>query len=106
MYVTHDQQEAMTLSTMVCVIDRGRLQQYAPPLRMYKNPANMFVADYLGNPSMNFLDGHLSKDGTLRFGDMDSRISASMMVKPSPTAWTRWSLRSSARRTPAMRSIS
>ena len=106
MYVTHEQQEAMTLSTMVCVIDRGRLQQYAPPLRMYKNPANMFVADYLGNPSMNFLDGHLSKDGTLRFGDMDSRISASMMVKPRPTAWTRWSLRSSARRTPAMRSIS
>ena len=65
MYVTHDQQEAMTLSTMVCVIDRGRLQQYAPPLRMYKNPANMFVADFLGNPSMNFLDGHLFKDGTL-----------------------------------------
>ena len=46
-YVTHDQQEAMTLSTMVCVIEKGRLQQYAPPLPMYKNPANLFVAEFL-----------------------------------------------------------
>lgn len=70
----------MTLSTMVCVIDRGRLQQYAPPLRMYKNPANMFVADFLGNPSMNFLDGHLFKDGTLRFGGMEAQFEVSNAV--------------------------
>ena len=75
-YVTHDQQEAMTLSTMVCVIDRGRLQQYAPPLRMYKNPANVFVADFLGNPAMNFIDGHLSNDGTLSFAGMKARFEA------------------------------
>ena len=81
-YVTHDQQEAMTLSTMVCVIDRGRLQQYAPPLRMYKNPANVFVADFLGNPAMNFIDGHLSRDGTLRFGGMEARFEAFNAVSP------------------------
>ncbi len=73
-YVTHDQQEAMTLSTMVCVIDKGRLQQYAPPLQMYNNPASVFVADFLGNPSMNFVDGHLFEDGALAFGGIQARF--------------------------------
>ena len=69
-YVTHDQLEAMTLSTMVCIMDGGKLQQYAPPLRMYNSPANLFVADFLGNPSMNFVQGHLEKSGLLDFGGM------------------------------------
>ena len=73
-YVTHDQQEAMTLSTMVCIIDRGRLQQYSPPLQMYKNPVNLFVADFLGNPSMNFIDGHLYQNGALSFGGIRAKF--------------------------------
>ena len=73
-YVTHDQQEAMTLSTMVCIIDKGRLQQYAPPLQMYNSPNNLFVADFLGNPSMNFIDGHLSENGTIAFGGICARF--------------------------------
>ena len=73
-YVTHDQQEAMTLSTMVCVIDKGRLQQYAPPLQMYNNPASVFVADFLGNPAMNFVDGHITGDGVLTFGGIGVRF--------------------------------
>ena len=73
-YVTHDQQEAMTLSTMVCVIDKGQLQQYAPPLPMYNNPANVFVADFLGNPAMNFIDGHLTGEGELTFGGLRARF--------------------------------
>ncbi|MBR6220446.1 MAG: ABC transporter ATP-binding protein [Clostridia bacterium] len=73
-YVTHDQQEAMTLSTMVCVIDKGRLQQYAPPLQMYNNPASVFVADFLGNPAMNFIDGHITGDGMLTFGGIGVRF--------------------------------
>ena len=73
-YVTHDQQEAMTLSTMVCVIDKGRLQQYAPPLQMYNNPASVFVADFLGNPAMNFIDGHITGDGVLTFGGIGVRF--------------------------------
>lgn len=56
-YVTHDQLEAMTLATKVCLMNEGVLQQYAPPLDVYKHPANLFVADFVGNPTMNFLRG-------------------------------------------------
>lgn len=55
-YVTHDQLEAMTLATRVCLIKEGILQQYAPPLEIYNNPANTFVADFVGNPTMNFVE--------------------------------------------------
>ena len=54
-YVTHDQLEAMTLSTRVCLMETGVLQQYAPPLEIYNKPANMFVASFVGNPTMNFI---------------------------------------------------
>ena len=73
-YVTHDQLEAMTLSTKVCIMETGVLQQYAPPLEMYNNPANLFVADFMGNPTMNFIDGELSADGTISFGGMKARF--------------------------------
>lgn len=56
-YVTHDQLEAMTLSSKVCLMETGVLQQYAPPLTMYLRPSNLFVADFMGNPTMNFVDG-------------------------------------------------
>lgn len=55
-YVTHDQLEAMTLATRVCLINEGILQQYAPPLEIYNNPKNLFVADFVGNPTMNFVE--------------------------------------------------
>ena len=54
-YVTHDQLEAMTLSTKVCLMDTGVLQQYAPPLEIYGHPANLFIAEFVGNPTMNFI---------------------------------------------------
>ena len=56
-YVTHDQMEAMTLATRICLVSNGVLQQYAAPLEVYNRPANLFVADFVGNPSMNFVDG-------------------------------------------------
>ena len=56
-YVTHDQLEAMTLSTRTCLMKEGFLQQYAPPLEVYNEPANIFVADFVGNPTMNFMAG-------------------------------------------------
>ena len=56
-YVTHDQLEAMTLATKICLIEKGVLQQYDPPLTVYNQPANLFVADFIGNPTMNFIDG-------------------------------------------------
>jgi len=54
-YVTHDQLEAMTLSTKICLMNEGNLQQYAPPLTVYNSPANLFVADFVGNPAMNII---------------------------------------------------
>ncbi|MCR4626980.1 MAG: ABC transporter ATP-binding protein [Treponema sp.] len=56
-YVTHDQLEAMTLSTKVCLMKTGVLQQYAPPLTVYNKPANMFTADFVGSPTINFVSG-------------------------------------------------
>ncbi|GHV39785.1 sugar ABC transporter ATP-binding protein [Spirochaetia bacterium] len=56
-YVTHDQLEAMTLSTKTCLMKEGIVQQYAPPLEVYNNPANAFVGDFVGSPTMNFIDG-------------------------------------------------
>lgn len=53
LYVTHDQAEAMTLGDRVAVLDQGRLQQVAPPQQLYEQPANAFVAGFIGNPPMN-----------------------------------------------------
>jgi multiple sugar transport system ATP-binding protein len=54
-YVTHDQTEAMTLSSKVAVLSDGNLQQLAPPQEIYKRPANQFVAGFVGSPQMNLL---------------------------------------------------
>ena len=64
-YVTHDQMEAMTLATKICLINNGVLQQYAAPLEVYNHPKNLFVADFVGNPSINFIDakGTQMEDG-------------------------------------------
>ncbi|GAB3669240.1 ABC transporter ATP-binding protein [Halopiger thermotolerans] len=56
-YVTHDQVEAMTLGDQIAVMNDGKVQQVGPPTFVYSNPRNMFVADFLGSPSMNFLEG-------------------------------------------------
>lgn len=55
-YVTHDQMEAMTLATKICLINNGVLQQFDAPLTVYHQPANTFVADFVGNPSINFIE--------------------------------------------------
>lgn len=61
-YVTHDQLEAMTLSTKVCIMEKGALKQYAAPLEMYDKPSCLFVADFIGVPTMNFIDASLDKE--------------------------------------------
>jgi len=58
-YVTHDQVEAMTLATRVAVMRGGRIQQVGTPGEVYARPANMFVAGFLGSPSMNFIAGEI-----------------------------------------------
>jgi multiple sugar transport system ATP-binding protein len=63
-YVTHDQAEAMTLSDRLVVMRLGRVQQVGTPLEVYNHPVNMFVARFLGSPSMNFVPGTVvSMDG-------------------------------------------
>ena len=66
-YVTHDQMEAMTLATQICLINNGVLQQYQAPLDVYHHPANLFVADFVGTPSINFVEakGSQQQDGSL-----------------------------------------
>ena len=58
-YVTHDQTEAMTMSDRIVILDQGEIQQVGTPEEVYANPANLFVADFIGSPSMNFADVHL-----------------------------------------------
>jgi multiple sugar transport system ATP-binding protein len=70
-YVTHDQTEAMTLGDRVAVMRAGELQQVGTPKELYENPVNLFVAGFIGSPSMNFMAGEL-KDGkvSLPLGDV------------------------------------
>ena len=65
-YVTHDQMEAMTLATRICLISNGVLQQYDAPLTVYNRPNNTFVADFVGNPAINFMNarGTQQADGS------------------------------------------
>ena len=62
-YVTHDQVEAVTLGNIIVVLRDGRVEQMGKPLELYDRPANMFVASFIGSPSMNFLKGHLDASG-------------------------------------------
>lgn len=80
MFVTHDQLEAMTLSTKVCLMESGKLQQYSSPLVMYENPANVFVADFMGNPSINFEECNViqKEDSCLILDFMGTKIKYKM----------------------------
>lgn len=62
-YVTHDQTEAMTLGDRVVVMRSGYVQQVGSPQELYNNPANVFVAGFIGSPAMNFVPGRLGADG-------------------------------------------
>jgi multiple sugar transport system ATP-binding protein len=76
-YVTHDQIEAMSMADRIAVLNLGVLQQYASPIEIYNNPANLFVAKFIGSPSMNLLPCRLVTDGganRLDFGAVGSII--------------------------------
>ncbi len=61
-YVTHDQAEAMTMGERIVVMDGGRVQQVAPPLEVYRHPANLFVAGFIGTPPMNLVRGRVERE--------------------------------------------
>ena len=71
-YVTHDQTEAMTLGTRIVVMKDGDIMQVDSPQKLYNEPANLFVAGFIGSPQMNFVDAECVIDGnkaTLKFGE-------------------------------------
>ena len=73
-FVTHDQVEAMTMADRIVVMKNGRVQQVGTPNELYESPVNLFVADFIGSPAMNFLKGHLITNGnSLKFGLLDEQ---------------------------------
>jgi multiple sugar transport system ATP-binding protein len=60
-YVTHDQVEAMTLADRIVVLSAGRIEQVGAPLTLYERPDNLFVAEFIGSPGINLLDGHIQE---------------------------------------------
>jgi multiple sugar transport system ATP-binding protein len=62
-YVTHDQVEAMTMADRIVVLDKGRIAQSGSPLELYDRPANRFVAEFIGSPSINIFAGEVEADG-------------------------------------------
>ncbi|MDE2384851.1 MAG: sn-glycerol-3-phosphate ABC transporter ATP-binding protein UgpC [Alphaproteobacteria bacterium] len=66
-YVTHDQTEAMTLADKIVVLRKGQVEQVGPPLELYENPNNIFVAGFIGSPKMNFFEAEMAKGNKLTF---------------------------------------
>ena len=74
-YVTHDQTEAMTMGDRIVVMKDGNVMQIDTPLNLYNNPLNKFVAGFIGSPAMNFIDGTLVKDGSMKIVEKGSQLS-------------------------------
>jgi multiple sugar transport system ATP-binding protein len=70
-YVTHDQVEALTMSTNIAVMKLGVIQQMASPDIVYHFPSNLFVADFIGNPKVNLLDGYVNGGNAVKVGDFE-----------------------------------
>jgi multiple sugar transport system ATP-binding protein len=85
-YVTHDQEEAMTLGDRLVIMNNGVVQQRGTPLQVYNRPSNRFVAGFVGSPSMNFLQGHLVADGDVASfvgrGDLQLNLGSERPEKP------------------------
>lgn len=81
-YVTHDQVEAMTMGTQICIINNGRVVQIGPPMEVYRKPINTFVASFLGSPPMNLVKATLEKNST---GQSILRLGTKTL--PLPEKW-------------------
>ncbi len=81
-YVTHDQAEAMTLAHRVAVMRQGKLQQCDTPLNVYNYPANRFVAEFVGSPSMNFIEGRIDPEAqTFKSEHLSLRLSNALLER-------------------------
>jgi len=92
-YVTHDQMEAMTLATQICLMSNGVLQQYDAPLTIYHHPNNLFVADFVGNPPINFVEAKVKQqaDGSIALTALGGR--SAVFVPASPVDLAAWAAR-------------
>ena len=79
-YVTHDQVEAMTLADTVVVLNKGRIEQAGAPMDLYRSPANLFVAGFIGSPSMNFI----TADVTTSAGGRAARLASGDLLRLDP----------------------
>ncbi|ENN88371.1 Putrescine transport ATP-binding protein PotG [Rhizobium freirei PRF 81] len=79
-YVTHDQIEAMTLATKIAVMKDGVVQQFGTPAEIYNNPANMFVADFMGSPAMNLLSGTIERGSNGLLVSLDRAAGAAIKL--------------------------
>ena len=84
-YVTHDQIEALTLSTRIAVMNKGRVQQLGTPKQIYDDPANLFVATFMGSPSMNLVPATLAEEGGALRADLTDADGAPLHL-PLPHA--------------------
>ena len=79
-YVTHDQVEAMTLADRIVVLRDGRIEQIGSPVELYRRPANLFVGQFIGSPSMNVLGGTLTQTGPSSRIDLDAGFSVTVPI--------------------------
>ncbi|MGL4489109.1 MAG: ABC transporter ATP-binding protein [Rhizobiaceae bacterium] len=79
-YVTHDQVEAMTMADKIVVMQGGKVEQIGAPLELFDRPANVFVASFIGSPSMNILKGKVQKAGVVQIGDMTMPFNKDIQV--------------------------
>lgn len=83
-YVTHDQEEAMTMADRIVILRSGELQQVGSPKEVYHKPENRFVADFIGSPSMNFVDVNLSEAGVLEAEGLSFELKETVNEMLSP----------------------
>lgn len=78
-YVTHDQVEAMTMGDRIVIINDGIIQQVDKPSNIYNNPANMFVASFIGSPPMNFMEGIVDEEAKFKTGDLSFDLNKDLL---------------------------
>ncbi|GGA03327.1 sugar ABC transporter ATP-binding protein [Elstera cyanobacteriorum] len=85
-YVTHDQIEAMTLATRIAIMKEGVVQQFAPPQEVYEQPANMYVAGFIGSPAMNFIPAQVVSEADRVGVRITGAQGSSVLPLPAPSA--------------------
>lgn len=81
LYVTHDQVEAMTMADRLVILDRGKIQQIGSPLEIYHQPKNLFVAQFIGRPSINLFECRRTEFGILLDEEIELRVKADLLEK-------------------------